>query len=411
MKIEEFLNHNASVICGQREIDGEKFGVELELEGRNVAMADVATRGWNRHQEPSLRGEAIEYTTSGAIPHEETKKRVSELFAKFKEHKVNIKDSLRTSTHVHLNFSSKPLKQALNFFVLFTVLEELLQYYSGEDRKGNLFCISSREAEGIIGILMNSVRNCNLANFAGDRYKYAACNLSTLYKFGTIEVRTMKGATSADQINNWLDILNDMYEYSCKKMKSPAQLVNDLSMLGAEGFMKSIFQPANYKELMSHFPAVATLHYSLMEGARLVQMFAFEFEDEFNAVVEVKVVEEKKAKKKGPLRNLPNGRFAIYRPDGERWTCFKHDGGAFEDGDPLSDCKTIYWNAMEYRFMFMLPEGAMRRCRWANGPGGEDEGPPPRDQRIATHIVMRDQEEDDDDDWAEFEEHDEGDDF
>src|SRR5690242_19109605 len=110
MKIEEFINTNVFIVCGTRETSGDKFGLELELEGRNVAMADVAVKGWGRHQDGSLRGESVEYTTIGAVTFENAKKLVTDLFKKFEENKVKIKDSIRTSTHVHLNFSDKPLK-------------------------------------------------------------------------------------------------------------------------------------------------------------------------------------------------------------------------------------------------------------------------------------------------------------
>jgi hypothetical protein len=415
MKTEEFLNYNVSAVCGTREVKGDKFGVELELEGRNVALADVATRGWNRHQDGSLRGESVEYTTAGGKDHEETKKLVVELFDKFDKHKVKIKDSIRTSTHVHLNFSDRPFKQALNFFCLFTVLEEVLQYYSGEDRKGNVFCISSREAEGIIGILLDGVRKCSLMNFAGDRYKYSACNLSTLFKFGTIEVRTMKGAVSAEQINKWLDIINDLYEYACQTMKSPVELVTDLSVLGAERFMRKIFKPESYEELMKNFPAIQTLQYSLMEGARLIQLFAYEFEEDFNAVVEIaKPVAEKKIKDK-KLDHVegvdapPGQGWSIYRPDGVRWGCFSIHGDAFRHGDHLEDCPTIFWSELEGRFKFVKPNGDLVICRWAEHPIHGDEGPPAMRERIPRHIVERVEMEDaDDDEDIEF---DEGDDF
>lgn len=378
MNIEEYINNKVVNICSIRETEGDKFGLELELEGRNVAMADVAVKGWGRHQDGSLRGEAVEYTTVGAVTFETAQKLVKGLFKKFEENKVKIKDSIRTSTHVHLNFSDKPLKAALNFFCLFTVLEEVLQHYSGEDRKGNVFCISTREAEGIMGVLLDAIRKMNFGQFAGDRYKYSACNLSTLYKFGTIEVRTMKGANSADQINRWLDILNDMYVYSLKKMETPVHLVIDLSILGAEALMRKIFSPANFQELMKTFPAPQTLHYSLMDGARVIQVFAYEFEEEFNAKVELKKAADEPAVKKVGVRWAApvHGACSIFRPDGMRWNCFNVHGGPFGHGDRLEDCRSIYWDEAQHRFICQLENGNRILCNWLNSPGGINEGPP-----------------------------------
>lgn len=386
MEVKEFVNHTVANYIGLHEHKGNLFGLELELEGLNVAMQDVACRGWNRKYDGSLRGEAIEYVSAGPKTLDDTKKMVTELFEKFKENNVKLKDSIRTSTHVHLNFSDKIIKSVVNFFALFTLLEEVLQYYSGEDRKGNLFCISSREAEGIVGILAAAVGKCNFGAFAGDRYKYAACNLSTLYKFGTVEIRTMKGATSAEHVNAWVDILNDMYEYSLK-MKSPASLVDDLSILGAEGLMQTIFSPANFKELMKYFPKVATLHYSLMEGARLIQVFAYEFDDEFTAEFEFP---KKAAKEKVLLKGKPGAvglplmierdgerdYYQIYKPDGTPWVCETIHGRDWRDGDRVADDQRIQWSDQHRRFIVHFPDNNIVICRWKKHHVTPDEGRP-----------------------------------
>jgi hypothetical protein len=376
MEPKQFLNLSPSYIMGVKEHKGNLFGVELELEGRNVGLRDVATRGWNRHEDGSLRGEAIEYTTAGAKSLDESKQLVTDLFNKFEKNKVVFNDSIRTSTHVHLNFCDKPIKQAINFFSLFTVIEEVLQHYSGEDRKGNLFCIGTRDADGIIGILASGIARGSLDGFAGDRYKYAACNLSTLYKFGTIEVRTMRGATSAEQVNRWLDILNDMYEYSIR-MVSPAELVNSLSILTAEGLLRSVFKPENYVELMKSWPKIYNLHQSLMEGARLIQLYAYEFDEAFKEKVEIKeaVVGERLP------RVILEGRwrghnYQIYRPDGHSWNVTpNHRRGFWEDGDRVSDEQRIEWNQERQRFIVRYANGDIYECNWRRHHRMVDEGP------------------------------------
>lgn len=401
MEPRQFLNHTVAQVIGVRQTEGNKFGIELELEGRNVGLADVATRGWNRHKDNSLRGEAIEYITAGAKSFEESKKLLTELFVKFKEHKVKFNDSIRTSTHVHLNFSDKPIKQVVNFFALFTLFEEVLQYYSGEDRKGNLFCISTREGEGVMGILADSIAKGDLSKFAGDKFKYAACNLSTLYKFGTVEVRTMRGATSAEQINKWLDILNDMYVYACNTMKSPAELVSDLSHLGADGLMRKVFSEANVKELMVNFPKPMTLHYSLMEGARILQVFAYNFEEEFLAVVEIpKRPEGKPLPKQIPDGRFRGGMYGVYRPDGLRWNCGGNRGGHFwVDGERVDDEPNIRWNAGIGRFVWVNPlTGAQTPLNWWKHNEMGDEGFPENIRNVEEDMAEPDWDNEEDDD-------------
>lgn len=375
MKTVELLNYTVSQSIGVKETKGNLFGIELELEGRNVGLQDVATRGWERHHEGSLRGESIEYSTAGARTFEDSQKLVSDLFNKFKENNVVFNNSIRTSTHVHLNFSDKPLKQAINFFALFTLFEEVLQNYSGEDRKGNLFCMSTRDAEAIVGILADALSKGTLGVFAGDRYKYGACNLSCLYKFGTLEVRTMQGASSAEQVNRWLSILNDLYLYSLK-MESPAKLVVELSHLGADGLMRAVFSPENRAALISTFPVVRNLHDSLMEGARVIQVFAYEFEDAFNEKVELK--ERKKGSLPVMIQEGGNAGlyYAIYRPDGlavnvkprrpNRILNWRNE--FWIDGDVDAVDQRLEWSEDLQRFIVRYPNGDVYQCNWCRHP-------------------------------------------
>lgn len=369
-----FLNQTVSNYVGCKAVEGERFGVELELEGRNVGLADVATRGWQRHNDGSLRGESIEYTTTGAKTLDESVKLVSALFEKFAKNNVQFNSSVRTSTHVHLNFSDKLIKHVFNFFTLFTMLEEVLQFYSGEDRKGNLFCISTREAQGIVDELGAALLKSSLGRFGNDRYKYAACNLSTLFKFGTVEVRTMRGATSAAQVNSWLNILNDMYIYACKEMRSPADLIRNLSLLGSEGLMKCIFKPANLAELMSTFPPHLDLRHSLLEGLRILQVFAFVFDEDFTAEV---VIPEKKLGQSLPRTFGRGGYYVVYRAiRGNIWITVPNQvEGFWQDGEVCKDTPSIAWNESIQRFVETLPNGDKIPLNWKTHPNIPDEGP------------------------------------
>lgn len=408
MDIRQFLNTPVALGLGVRETKGNKFGIELELEGRNVGLADVATRGWGRVNDGSLRGESIEYTTTGPKDFEEATKLVTSLFKKFKENGVKFNDSIRTSTHVHLNFSDKTNKAVINFFTLFTLFEEVLQHYSGEDRKGNLFCVSTREAEGIIGEIVHALDQGTFGRFAGDRYKYAACNLSTLFKFGTIEVRTMRGANSAEQVNTWLSILNNMYEYALG-MVGPTDLIRDLSILGAEGLMKKVFSPENVKELMSTFPAPGNLHYSLMEGARLIQVFAFVHEEDFTAEVEIKKINKDQRLPKTIQKGLFRGQwYRVWLPDGAPWHVNAGMEGFWADGEASQDNPRVIWRQELGRFVFRHLNGREEPLNWQLHHDIPDEGRPVREgARRNRRFVMPPVDAEDDDEGIEVDDWDE----
>lgn len=280
LRISRTLNTVVGKMGYVQERKGELYGVELELEGRNVAMEGVPTKGWKREKDGSLRGESIEYVFSTPCGYDEATARVRTLFEAFKKNAVKIKNSYRTSTHVHINFSDRKIREIINFFVLFTILEELLEIYCGEGREGNLFCLPSRDVEGIVNMLEKAVMNRgDLAEF-GEDVRYCAINLAAINKFGTIEIRTMRGADNQEMVLDWMDILHQMYDFAINKMTTPARLIESLSILGDEGFINQVFNRATAKKLMATWGGRG-LHASLYEGARLVQVLSYRLDEAY----------------------------------------------------------------------------------------------------------------------------------
>jgi hypothetical protein len=273
-------------------IPGLLFGVELELEGEGVGLNEVRPQNWKRMEEGSLRGECMEWVFAKPQDYEKSVKMVDALFKKMKENNVKIADSFRTSTHVHLNFSDKTAKQALNFFLLHTVIEELLANYCGATRNGNLFCLSCRDTEQLLELLDNGIYNFGGFGAIGKDMRYNACNLASLNTFGSIEIRTMRGASDAETVNKWLDILNQMYVFACSDdCPEPWKLCERLSHLGTMGFLRQFFRQDTINELMASWPPVADLQRSLMNGVRLIQMFAYGLQEDWLKKVEVPKVE------------------------------------------------------------------------------------------------------------------------
>lgn len=285
---------------------GNLFGVELEVEGHGVAMEGIPSRNWKRVEEGSLRGESIEYVFSNPCEYDEAVKRVNRLFETFKKNGVKIKNSYRTSTHVHLNFSDKTVKQVIMFFFLHTILEEVLEVYCGEHRKGNLFCMSTRDNEDLILSLDAAIFTYRNFRDFGEQIRYCAANLAALNKFGTIEIRTMRGADTAEQVNTWLDILNQLYEFSLKTEQTPVELIEQLSFKGARGFLEMIFNKHTVDELLKAWPAELMLHVSLLNGVRLLQLLAYKIEPLWTVAHAAPALAAKKKKvNNGPFEASP----------------------------------------------------------------------------------------------------------
>lgn len=285
---------------------GNLFGVELEVEGRGVAMEGIPSRNWKRVEEGSLRGENIEYVFSQPCSYEEAIKRVNKLFETFQKNGVKINNSYRTSTHVHLNFSDKTVKQVILFFFVHTIIEELLELYCGEHRKGNLFCMSTRDNEELIVSLDLAIFAFRNFRDFGENIRYCAANLAALNKFGTIEIRTMRGADTANQVNTWLNILNQLYEFALNTEMTPVELIEQLSFRGSEGFLKMIFDEETVKALLRTWPAAMLLHVSFLNGVRLLQLLAYKLEPLWTKKYEVPNAQKNRMELNDPFKPAPH---------------------------------------------------------------------------------------------------------
>lgn len=331
----QFLNSTVSEVTGRPKKEGFLFGIELEIEGQGVGMDGIPSKNWHRKAEGSLRGESIEYVFQSPCDYNTSVERVNNLFRTFKKHNVRLNNSYRTSTHVHMNFLDKPMKNVINFFILHTIFEEVLAAYCGETRLGNLFCISARDNEDLVNMLERAVQGGNLMEF-GENIRYCAANIAALNQFGSIEIRTMRGADSAEEVVEWLTILNTLYEYACSKdCPAPWQLCEHLSMDGPEGFLQRVFGRVNSDKLLNKWPVIRDLRQSLYDGVRLIQMLAYGLEEDWSAEYKKEVVAEAAdpfGRRNGGAPVLPpkieagpEGTDQLRLPNGGRWWINRRD--------------------------------------------------------------------------------------
>ena len=337
--IAAFLNTKVSDLTARGGKSGELYGLELEVEGFNVQMGGKAIKGWLQVEEGSLRGENIEYTFSAPCTYEESVIRVNRLFEAFDAAGVHLKNSYRCSTHVHLNFSGQNMKHVANFFILYTIIEQLLEEYCGEMRRGNVFCLSNRDAEPIVEYFEQAcLLHLNLMNF-GENIRYCGLNLAALNKFGSIEIRTMRGADNPQMVIEWINILRNLYQFT-EKMIPPSDLIEQISIMGVQDWLRSIFSEENYDRLMATWPPERNLQASIYQGIRLVQVLAYRLDEAYRIEItpEEKVKRVKRAHRElritdgeGSVYHVPpqysegtaitgiRPRVIIYDEDQDRW--------------------------------------------------------------------------------------------
>lgn len=211
---EKTQGFNLGITLSRKPTKGE-VGLEIEIEGNNLPHSDdQLPDGWTYHIDHSLRGEENgEYVLAKPIAFSDVPVYVERLWDVFKTMNSEFDDSNRTSVHVHLNCQDFHLNRLTSFLCMWFALEEPLTEWCGDHRVGNLFCLRAVDAPAIINCMKKFIKSdCKYP--IGENFHYAAMNPNALHKFGSLEVRTLRGAPDATVIINWVAILEHLYKLS-----------------------------------------------------------------------------------------------------------------------------------------------------------------------------------------------------
>lgn len=269
-------------LLGLKSYKGE-VGIEIEVEGnkfpkdnsnvghpRNEYIPDT----WAYHKDGSLRGnDNAEYVTRKPLKFSEVPQAVNELWQMFAAYGSVLDVSNRTSVHVHLNAQSFHLNRLCSFVALYLSVEELLTEWCGQHRVGNLFCLRAKDAPAIaeiVKVFLQDKWQGKAMNPFPDSLHYAGLNLHALSKYGSIEVRTMRGAIEPEEVIRWVEVLQHIYELSAE-FTDPRDICENFSgrdvmeyarmVLGKHA--NTIFQDIAYNEDM--------IRNSLYDGIRIAQ--------------------------------------------------------------------------------------------------------------------------------------------
>lgn len=185
-----------------------KYGIELELEGNRLG---VLCDGWMLHEEGSLRG-GIEFVSSRPFRDNEVVPMVTRLAETIAANRGNIRDSFRTSTHIHYNVSNMNLEQVFGIMTVFTLFEPLFLRLCGPMRDGNLFCMSSFDTGDVVESFHRSFQDIH-ARYpqVHNRGKYATLNTGRLHDLGTLEFRCFPQSINPEQIKTWCEWIDNLH--------------------------------------------------------------------------------------------------------------------------------------------------------------------------------------------------------
>lgn len=243
------------------------FGVEIEVEGTNLPDR---IEGWSTTEDGSLRGdESYEYVMPKPLDLKGVRKALNALEVAFETNKSEVFESVRTGVHVHVNAQDFTIKQLFTFSTCYYLLEDLLIRWCGEYREGNLFCLRTKDAEYVLFALIDAIQNKNMKYLSSENIRYASMNFNSLFKYGSLEFRAMRGTRDLDAIYQWTEILSELRE-NFTKFKDPAEVIMSMSGEGEDLFLRKIL-PTTYHLFTDH------PNYSLdiRKSARRVQMMAF----------------------------------------------------------------------------------------------------------------------------------------
>ena len=241
-----------------------EIGIEIEIESLTPIVHDKI-KNWSRKEDHSLRGFSAEYVTSSPVSFANVEQHLLTLKTALEENNIIIEDSFRAGIHIHTNILDFYPAQIGNFCALYYVLEDVLIKYCGFSREGNLFCLTLSSAEDPLNKLIDFLQSNNLNVLNRDNIRYAALNLSSIPRHGSLEFRALKTTKDWNKILNWVKIIQKLKEYSLT-IPTPVEISYQISSIGPEHFAKQVLGDELYKEIL-----IPNISSTIMRSLRNIQ--------------------------------------------------------------------------------------------------------------------------------------------
>lgn len=214
--------------------DGD-IGLEIEVEGEDLPRTNRDI--WRMESDGSLRGNSVEYVLAKPMSSVEKANALTYLDNKYVESGTVVHDSVRAGVHVHINVQDLTLEQMFSFIVAYIILEDILTFYCGQYRQGNLFCLRIRDADFLLYVMEKvAKKEYNLNEFNSNQLRYSAINVTSLNRYGSLEFRAMRGTRNMSIINDWADMLLRLRDVS-KVFDNASDVVSFLIEKGADAFL------------------------------------------------------------------------------------------------------------------------------------------------------------------------------
>jgi len=265
-------NYNATVRdqFARHENQSGEIGIEIECEGTHLPAAKDISEYWTIHADGSLRGESAEYVMTKPVNRKNVWPALEYLEKLFAECKTKLKESYRTSVHVHVNMQKIPIRQIFNVILMYGIVEDILTEYAGVTRVGNLFCLRMSDAEFMLQELRQAAERDSYQALNSNGLRYAGCNIKSLFDHNSLEFRAFRGTSDMKLISEWIDIILNIKD-SALTYQNPSEMLQNFSNLGPEGFINKNFSPTLRRVIES----APQWRDKITTGVRLVQDVAY----------------------------------------------------------------------------------------------------------------------------------------
>jgi len=213
-------------------------GVEIEMEADGMPSAESVCKHWRLERDPSLRGESGEFVLRKPLPIADLDKAFGELSKALTSHNTNVKPTYRAGIHVHVNVQDLTPKQLMTFLAVYFMFEEVLLSYCDKTRSGNHFCLRMSDASYTLDMISEAIANSDLQSLNTEDLRYASLNITSLFKYGSVEFRALESTIDFNKIKQWAAVLNQLKEFA-KTISCPTDILGEASALGFTEFAKT----------------------------------------------------------------------------------------------------------------------------------------------------------------------------
>lgn len=252
------------------------YGVEIETEGEDLPRR--VGNDWRVEHDGSLKLGGLEYVFAKPQSLEGTKKLLDKFKAVCDGLGTKLNPSFRAGVHTHLNIQSYTPLELMTLVTTYYVLEDFFVHWAGKERVGNHFCLRVVDAEAVIQKVVEACERRDWRLLNTEDIRYASLNLTSMFKYGSIEFRAMRSPQDIDLVYRWVELIDQLAK-GAKQFSSPVDVIQSVSELHGDrdAFIRNVM--GDMADEFTQFK-----HINIFNGIRVVQPLAFMIDwKKFNA--------------------------------------------------------------------------------------------------------------------------------